>query len=159
MGRKVQIAEYEGEMQRKLEAAMEHLNRVWANTRNAMGLKLDTSDPMPEWARTYSPDDPRYPLAAAEQYIYETLQGMYKQWGSTDGQLCPYEDCAYDLAIKDSGWWSCGHCLRDFYADSTDSDFEDYHCYRDGEREYTPIKPDKMPLARILGKSWATPNK
>jgi hypothetical protein len=71
------------------------------------------------------------------------------------GQLCPYQDCCHDLAIPNIGWWICEHCERVFYAADTDSDFEDYHCYRLEKMDEEP--PAEIPIAEDLGASWATP--
>jgi hypothetical protein len=74
------------------------------------------------------------------------------------GQLCPYDDCCHDLAIPEMGWYKCGACERVFYAGDTDSDYEDYRCYREDKAPSdAPAKPDEIPTARDLGASWATP--
>ena len=75
-----------------------------------------------------------------------------------DGQLCPYDDCAHDLALPEAGWYICGHCGRLFWCRVSDSDYEDYACYLPDERErLTPPKPQTIPVAEDLGPSWGTP--
>ena len=77
-----------------------------------------------------------------------------------DGQLCPYKDCTHDLAIPDDGWYFCGHCKELFFAEGSDSDYEDYHCYRlEEQKERFPLPPKIIPTAKDLGPSWATPEK
>jgi hypothetical protein len=71
------------------------------------------------------------------------------------GQLCPYNDCCHDLAIPEIGWYECGNCGRAFYADDTDSDYEDYHCHTQERMDEDP--PGDIPVAEDLGASWATP--
>lgn len=154
---------YEGEMQSRIEAALEHLSQAWGAARRA---GIDTSDPR-EWppeARNYikfKHDEPEkhmlYSLAAATDYVYEVFQGMRQQWGSNEGQLCPYQDCCYNLALPQEGWYTCGKCLRDFWCRESDG-IEDYHCYRPGSVQQEPPKPESIPVARILGKSWASPD-
>jgi len=74
-----------------------------------------------------------------------------------DGQLCPYDDCAHDLAIPEAGWYICGACGRLFYARVSESDYEDYSCYQ--EHEYKDKPPEQVPVATDLGPSWGTPKK
>jgi len=75
-----------------------------------------------------------------------------------DGQLCPYKDCAHDLALSEQGWYSCGHCGRLFFAEVSDSDYEDFRCYRlDERKDRFPDPPPEIPAAKDLGPSWATP--
>lgn len=152
----MRIPKYEGEMQRNLEAALEHLSQVWGTLKRAGIDDVDRAGWPPDpndYPRELN--DPRYSLAAVTQYVYFTWASMAQQWGSTDGQLCPYDNCAYDLAIPKEGWYTCGHCLKDFYAELADG-IEDYHCYREDERRNLP-KPESVPLARVLDRSWASP--
>ena len=74
-----------------------------------------------------------------------------------EGQLCPYLDCAWKCELWGDGWYHCPNCGRPFYAGECDSDYEDYHCYRDGG----PMgkAPNKIgAVAGDRGPSWATPN-
>lgn len=64
------------------------------------------------------------------------------------GQLCPYSDCQKDLAIPDEGWYRCDACDRTFYAELSDSDYEDYHCYQAERRN--DAAPEDAPTARVL---------
>lgn len=75
-----------------------------------------------------------------------------------DGQLCPYDDCAHDLALPRDGWFTCGHCKRVFWCRYSDSDYEDYVCYLPGESvKWQPPRPAEIPIARDLRPSWGTP--
>lgn len=130
-----------GEVQRYLEAAQEHFNHAWGALRregldDGGGKSTPTSD---EAMRKMQVGTAAYHLAAAEQYVVKSVWGMSDFAGHTDGQLCPYDDCAFDLAHR-SGWWKCPQCNRPFYAVISDGDFEDYHNFKPGER--TPEMPD-----------------
>jgi hypothetical protein len=74
-----------------------------------------------------------------------------------DGQLCPYDDCAHDLALPEAGWYICGHCGRAFWCRVSESDYEDYACYLPDEGK-PPERPVDVPTARDLGPSWGTPS-
>lgn len=146
----------EGKMQVKLETAQDHLGYVWGALAKA-GLARNP-DRAPASTDGYAPGSAAYHLAAVEQYLFTVVQAMHEQWGDTGGQLCPYIDCAHDLAFTRDGWWRCPVCQRDFYAQDSDSDIEDYHNHRDGEyTENYPAKPEIIPLARDLGPSWGAP--
>jgi len=151
---------YEGEMQRRLDAALEHLSHAWGAARRA-GIappKLSGWPPSPDDYKEHHNNATQYmlyTLAAATTYVYETWVGMRQQWGDDTGQLCPYDDCAFDLALPHEGWWTCGRCLRDFWCQSSDG-IEDYHCYRPGEAKQEQPKPETVPVARVLGPSWAS---
>jgi len=87
-----------------------------------------------------------------------TRMSQFRDNDYPEGQLCPYNDCCHDLAIPTIGWYKCGACERVFYAGDTDSDYEDYRCYREDKAPAdAPAKPDEIPTARDLGASWATP--
>jgi hypothetical protein len=150
------IPQTEGAMQVRLEAALEHLSHVWGKLRRD-GVITEKSAGWPPSPRDFNVSSIGYTLAAVTEYVWSVEQAMLRQWGTTEGQLCPYEDCAHDLAFKHSGWWTCGHCLRDMYVRPSDGDIEDYHAYLDGELDTAPAKPDMIPQARDLGPSWATP--
>ncbi len=99
--------------------------------------------------------------AAVEKSKEETIATRMTQFRDGDhpiGQLCPYQDCCHDLAIPTIGWYKCGFCGREFYAGETDSDYEDYRCFRsDKAPSGAPAKPEEFPIAEDLGASWATP--
>lgn len=147
-----------GQVQRKLEAAMEHFNVVWGD--------LSRNDLLPEPIGEWSKHDPyrvrrwpissfAYSLAAAHNYVASCHNGMQEFVGTTEGQLCPYEDCAHDLAIELAGWCKCGYCHRPFFVRDTDSDFEDYYCRRPKADEEIP---QALLFCRDLGPSWASPS-
>lgn len=142
-----------GHLQRYLEAAQEHLSHVWGALRRA---GLDTNIQMFTPANTdgRTPGNADYHLAAVEQYLVRGLWGSYKFAGTTDGQLCPYEQCAHDLALYGDGWYQCGHCGRLLLAEESDSDIEDFHVRRKRDDD---VVPDNIPVARDLGPSYATP--
>jgi hypothetical protein len=147
-----------GEVQRYLEAALEHFNGLWGELKRA-NLIPEPLDDKPDWyprhARRY-PFGAAYTLAAAHRYVYQCHQGMIEFVGTTEGQLCPYQDCAHDLAIELAGWCRCGHCNRPFYVRDSDSDIEDYHARRPKAGEKVP---EALLYCRDLGPSWATPEK
>ena len=120
-------------MQVSLEAALEQINSVKS-------------------AMSHDGGNPLYHLNAAEKYITEVWQAMNKQWGGTDGQLCPNKECCYDLVISHFGWYRCDNCGQVFEAASTDSDYEDYH-------NIIYHAPDGVMIhrAEVIGPSWATP--
>lgn len=152
------LPETEGQFQTYLEAALEHFSATWGALHRS-GLRTPKSNPPdPKDFITDDMNDPRYALAAAHSYVWEVWQGMAKQWGSTDGQLCPYEDCCHDLAVPKSGWYACGHCLKPIYFKSSDG-VEDYHAYKPGEIKQMPEPPQYLPMARDLGPSYGTPDK
>lgn len=104
-------------------------------------------DPTEEWVREY-------------MNVPQKGQPYMKKFqdDTEDGQLCPYEDCCHDLAIPKEGWYTCGSCKRPFYARYSDSDYEDYSCYRAGSKALKDKpKPVRVPTAKDLGASWATP--
>lgn len=143
--------ETEGELQRKVEAAMEHANHAWGKM-----VQMGTAHEGRRWPP--DPDDERtstaltaaYHVAVMIGYLFRVQQGMSKMWGTTDGQLCPYEGCGHNLAFPEEGWYMCGHCKRPLYARACDGDFEDYHCE-------IPEEGALMPTARDLGPSWGMP--
>ena len=77
-----------------------------------------------------------------------------------DGQLCPNPDCCHDLAFDKAGFWRCPACKQVFYAEESDSDYEDYSVYRaeDGlGKLWMGGRPAVIPVARDLGPSLGTP--
>ena len=125
-----------GQMQVSLEAALEHFAGV------RYGL------------RTGNDEEARRSLDIIERYVKSVWGAMNERWGSTEGQLCPYKDCAHDLAFDRSGTWKCPSCNRLFEARLSDSDMEDFHC-----SPVETIKPQtNILMARDLGPSWATPS-
>lgn len=139
----------EGRMQIKLEAAWEQLNSVSGALHDLMQAQTDED-------RVKQEKNVRYHLKAALDYVTEVERAMLEKWGSTDGQLCPYDDCAHDLAILRSGWWLCPNCKRPFHAVMADG-IEDYHCYKPGEKRAGQVPNEPMAMARDLGPSYATP--
>lgn len=77
-------------------------------------------------------------------------RGAEDNW---EGQLCPYIGCSWWCELWGEGWYQCPHCGRVFYASDCDSDYEDYHCYRDEKG----IAPQVRTIAGSRGPSWATP--
>jgi hypothetical protein len=72
------------------------------------------------------------------------------------GQLCPYIDCAWWCELWAEGWYQCPNCGRYFYACESDSDYEDWKCYRDGgPMGNAPANVNVVAGSR--GPSWATP--
>lgn len=69
-------------------------------------------------------------------------------------QLCPWPDCAWQLAFTHGGIWKCPNCKQLFYAEASEGEYEDWHS--------TPL--DEVPsvvaihFARGIGSSWGTPN-
>lgn len=142
-----------GEVQVKLEAAVEHIGSVWGFL-----VQIGQCPHRSDWHELgYKPpiSSVVYSLQAVNQYLEECRQGMFEFVGDTDGQLCPYDDCAHDLAIESAGWCRCGHCKRPFFARGSDSDIEDYHVRRPKAGEAVP---DALLWCRDLGPSWATPD-
>jgi len=77
---------------------------------------------------------------------------MSEDW---EGQLCPYDDCAWKCEFNDVGWYRCPHCRRLFFVRVSDSDYEDWFAYREFETDES--KPDILPVAGDRGPSWGTP--
>jgi len=145
----------EGELQQKVEAAMEHANCAWGKMTRAAQVQVTSCwPPDPDDERTGTELTAGYHVAAMIGYLFQVQQGMYKMWGITDGQLCPYDDCCHDLAIPQEAWYMCAHCKRPFYARACDGDFEDYHCEIPKEGVSMPVTAT---VARDLGPSWGTP--
>jgi hypothetical protein len=151
-----------GEGVKKLDAAMEHLSFAWHKLRHD-GIVTDVppNDKTKSlcWPPTTTDDvgTAGYHLAAAIRYINTGLTILH-QFVITDGQLCPYTDCAWDCGFDKPGWYRCPHCKREFWVRECDGDAEDWHCYRVGERDKeAPAKPDEIPEAHDLGPSWGTP--
>jgi hypothetical protein len=147
-----------GEMQRFIDAAMEHASHAWGKLVQ-LGHAHQTEFWPPDLAaeRTDSSLTAAYHVAVMIKYMYRVQQAMAKFWGTTEGQLCPYEDCAHVLALPEEGWYRCGKCGRPFFATVSDSDYEDYNCHPLSTTEERP--PLDVPIARNLGPSWATPEK
>jgi len=75
-----------------------------------------------------------------------------------EGQLCPYVGCSWKCGFHEEGWHVCPKCYRLFWARSTDSDYEDFHCYTiDCGAPGEPDLPGAVPVAEDWGPSWATP--
>lgn len=72
-----------------------------------------------------------------------------------EGQLCPYIGCSWKCELWGEGWYQCPNCGRKFYAVIADSDYEDYHCYRDGG-PMGPAPARVNTIAGSMGPSWAT---
>lgn len=145
----------EGEIQRYIESVMEMADYAWGELVKA-GLARHT-DRWPPPGEGYGIPSVAYYLAAMIQYAYNARELALKDWGSTEGQLCPYDECCHVLAFEHGGWWHCPACGRDFYAQDCDSDYEDYHCYEEHSVRISVAKLDVVPLARDCGPSWATP--
>jgi hypothetical protein len=143
-----------GQMQVNLEAALENAAHAYhALVKQGEAIGFDFWPPKPAGNK---PGGAAYHLAAMIQYVQATYNAMVEQWGDTEGQLCPYDDCAHDLAFTYAGWWKCPACGRDFYAEATDGGIEDFHTYTDWRAGLPPI-PAVVQQARDLGPSWATP--
>jgi len=146
----------EVELQREIGAAMGHARHAWSRT-----IQTGWTPGVTIWPP--EPDDEHhnasiltasYHLAVMIGHLFRVQQGMSEMWGTTDGQLCPYDDCRHDLAIPQEAWYVCAHCKRAFYARACDGDFEDYHC--EIPKEGAPM-PVTAAVARDLGPSWGTP--
>jgi hypothetical protein len=77
-----------------------------------------------------------------------------------DYQLCPYQDCSWKCGLEHgAGWYICPNCKREFWAEFSDGDYEDYHCFYedDGFDHEPPKKPSDTAMALDLGPSWGTP--
>jgi len=76
-----------------------------------------------------------------------------------EGQLCPYDDCCWSCGFSNAGWYICPRCKREFWAQDTNSDYEDFHTFYAGNRwKHTPPnKPSIIPTAADCGRSWGTP--
>ena len=80
---------------------------------------------------------------------------VYEATEEWEGQLCPYTDCAWRCTLDGDGWYQCPNCGRPFFASECDSDFEDYHCYRDGGA-MGPAPNKVNTVAGDAGPSWFT---
>ena len=144
----------QGEMQVRLESALEAFSYAWG-TMLRDGIANDGEHPTWPPNKEQEQGTVAYYLSMGVRRAWEVEQGMRQQWGATEGQLCPWEDCAHILAFPEEGWYSCGHCGRAVYAEVCEGDFEDYHAYQPGGDRSVPEFP--LPVARNLGPSWATP--
>lgn len=142
-----------GEMQRRLESGLEALSYAWG-TMLRDGQADDGSHPTWPPHTEQEQGSVAYYLAMGIRRIWEVDQGMRQEWGTTEGQLCPWEDCAHHLAFPSEGWYACGHCQRLVFAEVCEGDFEDYHAFRPSDERLAPSFP--IPEARDLGPSWAT---
>lgn len=154
MRRRVEYPKNEAAIQRKLEGAQEHLAHIWGALRRA-GLDTNVQMFTPANTNGRKPGAADYHLAALEFYLIEALWGSYRLWGRPDGQLCPYQDCCWDLAFRaNTDWYRCPICHRLFCIRETDGDYEDYHCRR--YRRSDPY-PTNIAIATPIRPSWDTP--
>src|SRR3990167_1961505 len=153
----IKLAETPGDVQGYLEAAREHFSHTWGSLRREAILPWRGNNPMYADGKFPVGSSP-YHLQAAEQYVQACIEGMHEFLGTTDGQLCPNEECAHDLAFSSSVWWRCPNCEQAFWAEETDSDYEDFHVYKPEERWVLDMSQIvHISWARDLGASWATP--
>jgi hypothetical protein len=148
----MKLAETEGEMQRWMEQSLELVR--------SLHYQLSIEGVLPSDIRKVGKDHPQYRVCRTFVELVECLEvvesSMAEHWGSTDGQMCPYDDCAHDLALKSDGWWNCPACLRDFYAVRVPVT-GDYTTHLPGELKEGITKPDIIPMARDLGPSVLSP--
>jgi hypothetical protein len=152
-----------GEGVKKVDAAMEHLSHAWGRLVHD-GIAHEVAPKgMPASSLCWPPTTTDnvgtagYHMAAAIMYMSKAL-GILHQHVITDGQLCPYQDCAWDCGFDQPGWYRCPHCQREFWVRECDGDIEDWHTYRAGERDAkAPTKPESVPTACDLGPSWGSP--
>lgn len=139
-----------------LDSAMEHASHGWAKLIQ-LGIAKGNEKiwpPDPDFQEVVSAP---YHIAVLIRAAFKMLDALERTHGGIEGQLCPYEDCAHNLALWAAGWYICSHCYRPFIARFVDSDYEDYHCdVLSGE--LVSMSPDTaFYIARDLGPSWATP--
>lgn len=147
--------ETDGEMQVRLESALEALSYAWG-TMLRDGLANDGEHPTWPPSKEQEQGTVAYYLAMGIRRAWEVDQAMRKLWGTTEGQLCPWEDCHHALAFPEAGWYTCGNCGRLVFAEVCEGDFEDYHAHKPSDRYPAPSLVG-VPVARDLGPSWATP--
>lgn len=140
-----------GEAAKWLDAGMEHADIAWGRVR-------DPQKPHPPSHNNhdYEVGSAQYHLSAFISYVREAMEAL-RHHVTTEGQLCPYQDCCWDCGLDEAGWYICPHCGRRFWCRGSDSDVEDYACYREGARDDEPPKPIVIPIATDLGPSWGTP--
>jgi hypothetical protein len=147
------LIETEGELQRWVEHTEDVVQELITKLIRFGALP-------PQDLRDVPTSDARWQLAQMMLDLIETVGtiafSMGEMWGSTAGQICPYEDCAHDLALKNGGWWNCPHCLRDFWVIRVDLT-EDFKTLLPGEDGVPRVKPDLIPMARDLGPSMLSP--
>jgi hypothetical protein len=150
----------DGEIQSSMDGVLEHLEHMIGSMcrQEIIKVRPDKFNSRVMVAEDHPVGSPAYHAIIVYERLHRIWNSMNHLWGSTDGQLCPYEDCAHDLAIKESGWWQCPHCERMFWAEDSDSDYEDYHTYQAGEapKEALLIEATGR-VARDLGDSYASP--
>jgi hypothetical protein len=74
------------------------------------------------------------------------------------GQLCPNQSCLHKLGLGKEGWYICSACGILFYTQYSDSDYEDYKCYREDSSAIRGMIPADISTAQDLGASWASPD-
>jgi hypothetical protein len=146
------LIETEGELQRWVEHTQDIVN--------VLARKLMEIGAIPKQMHELPTSDARWKAAKMMLDLNETLEtiadSMVDMWGSTEGHLCPHEDCARDLAFGNIGWWTCPCCLRDFYATRIISTGE-FKTYTTNPGISPSRKPDIVPMARDLGPSMLSP--
>lgn len=115
------------------------------NGTEVQSIRFDASKFTPAAARAW---------LKKHKYTANIEAATRKSADDVPGELCPYLDCAHDLAIPDIGWYQCGCCGRAFYADDCKTDYADYTVLR--AQDYG-APPDEPTMARDLGPSWASP--
>lgn len=147
-----------GEAVNLIHAALEHENHAWPRMMKGLGY-TDKDDFYPKDPERFKVGTAEYHYAVVYKYLMDAVNGFHNMGVIVDGQLCPYQDCSWNCGFDKTGRYICPNCKRAFCTDPSDSDFEDWHTYRDGEcPEDIPPKPNKIPLAQDLGPSWGTPD-
>ncbi len=93
-----------------------------------------------------------YHLEAVKFYMRGTKDLLLNSFGSIEGQLCPYVDCAENCGFDKPGYYKCPKCGRFFVARVSDSENEDWNCDR-----LEGAEPKTWTYPRDLGNSWASP--
>lgn len=140
-----------------IHTALEHESHAWPRMMARLGY--DKDDYYPQESGRFKVGTPEYHYAVVYKYLMDAVNGFREAGNIVDGQLCPYQDCSWNCGFDKTGWHTCPNCKRPFYAQPSDSDFEDWHTWQEGEGcpAIVAPKPNTIPTAQDLGPSWGTP--
>ena len=139
-----------GEIGWIIDVSLDQGNRAWYALLHDLGIEPEP----PEIVNKGKPGTALYHLGAFLLYVKRAFRGFDNIGISTNGQLCPYQDCCWMCGFSVEGWYSCPNCKRPFWAETSGSDYEDWKTSRPDESR----TPYNVAEAQDLGPSWGTPD-